>query len=51
MNRDFAEMLNALSAENVGFLVVGVYSVAGHGVPPATKASAILMCASCDGAG
>ena len=36
MNRDFAEMLNALSAENVEFLVVGAYAVAGHGIPRAT---------------
>ena len=36
MNHDFAEMLNALSAENVEFLVVGAYAVAGHGVPRAT---------------
>ena len=36
MNRDFAEMLNALSAENVEFPVVGAYAVAGHGVPRAT---------------
>ena len=36
MNRDFAEMLNALSAERVEFLVVGAYAVAGHGLPRAT---------------
>jgi hypothetical protein len=36
MNRDFAEMLNALSAEGVEFLVVGAYAVAGHGLPRAT---------------
>jgi hypothetical protein len=36
MNRDFAEMLNALSAESVEFLVVGAYAVAGHGLPRAT---------------
>ena len=36
MNRDFAEMLNALSAEHVEFLVVGAYAVAGHGLPRAT---------------
>lgn len=51
MNRDFAEMLNALSAENVEFLVVGAYAVAGHGVPRATKDFAISTCASCDEAG
>lgn len=36
MNRDFAEMLNALSAEALEFLVVGAYAVAGHGIPRAT---------------
>jgi hypothetical protein len=36
MNRDFAEMLNALSAEGVEFLVVGAYAVASHGLPRAT---------------
>lgn len=36
MNQDFAEMLNALSAEGVEFLVVGAYAVAGYGLPRAT---------------
>ena len=36
MNRDFAEMLKALAAESVEFLVVGAYAVAGHGIPRAT---------------
>ena len=36
MNRDFAEMLKALGAEGVEFLVVGAYAVAGHGIPRAT---------------
>ena len=36
MNPDFAEMLKALAAENVDFLVVGAYAVAGHGIPRAT---------------
>ena len=36
MNRDFAEMLSALAAESVEFLVVGAYAVAGHGIPRAT---------------
>ena len=36
MNRDFAEMLNALSAEAAEVLVVGAYAVAGHGLPRAT---------------
>ena len=36
MNRDFAEMLRALAAEGVEYLVVGAYAVAGHGIPRAT---------------
>lgn len=36
MNRDFAEMLNALSDEGVEYLVVGAYAVAAHGLPRAT---------------
>ncbi len=36
MNRDFAEMLDALSAEAAEFLVVGAYAVAAHGAPRAT---------------
>ena len=36
LNRDFAEMLAALSAERVEFLVVGAYAMAAHGLPRAT---------------
>jgi hypothetical protein len=36
MNRDFAEMLSALSAAGVEFLIVGVHAVAVHGRPRAT---------------
>jgi hypothetical protein len=36
MNRDFAEMLSALSAAGVEFLVVGAHAVAAHGHPRAT---------------
>lgn len=36
MNRDFAEMLKALSDEGVEYLVVGAYAVAAHGIPRAT---------------
>jgi hypothetical protein len=36
MNRDFAEMLSALSAEGVEYLVVGAYALAAHGLPRAT---------------
>lgn len=36
MNRDFDEMLAALSAAGADFLVVGAYAVAVHGRPRAT---------------
>ncbi|MGD0483163.1 MAG: hypothetical protein ABSB58_00765 [Gemmatimonadales bacterium] len=36
MNRDFVEMLAALSAAGVEFLVVGAYALAVHGRPRAT---------------
>jgi hypothetical protein len=36
LNRDFAEMLAALSAAGVELLVVGAYAMAAHGWPRAT---------------
>jgi hypothetical protein len=36
MNRDFAEMLSALSAAGAEFLIVGAHAVAVHGRPRAT---------------
>jgi hypothetical protein len=36
MNRDFVEMLSALSAAEADFLIVGAYAVAAHGSPRAT---------------
>lgn len=36
MNRDFAEMLSALSAERAEYLVVGAHAMASHGYPRAT---------------
>jgi len=36
MNRDFVEMLAALSAAGVEFLIVGAYAMAAHGLPRAT---------------
>ena len=36
MNRDFVEMLAALSAAGADFLVVGAYALAAHGRPRAT---------------
>jgi hypothetical protein len=37
VNRDFAEMLSALNAEGVEYLVVGGWALAAHGYPRATK--------------
>jgi hypothetical protein len=36
MNSDFSDMLSALSAEGVEYLLVGAYALAVHGVPRAT---------------
>jgi len=36
MNRDFVEMLSALSAARAEYLVVGAHAMAAHGVPRAT---------------
>lgn len=36
MNRDFAEMLSALSEAGVEFLIVGAHALAAHGAPRAT---------------
>jgi hypothetical protein len=36
LNRDFQDMLSALSEENVEFLLVGAYAMAAHGYPRAT---------------
>lgn len=36
MNRDFVEMLSALSAAGAEYLVVGAHAVAAHGRPRAT---------------
>src|SRR5712692_9428047 len=36
MNRDFAEMLDALSAAEAEFLIVGAHALAAHGRPRAT---------------
>jgi hypothetical protein len=46
MSRDFAEMLAALSAAGVEFLVVGAYALAAHGLPRATGAIDIWVRAS-----
>jgi hypothetical protein len=36
MNPDFADILSALSAAGVEFLIVGAHALAAHGVPRAT---------------
>lgn len=36
LNQDYREMLSVLSDNNVRFLVVGAYAMAGHGYPRAT---------------
>ena len=36
LNEDFSEMLSALSAESVEYLLVGAYALAAHGLPRAT---------------
>lgn len=36
LNRDYVEMLGALSAAGAEFLVVGAHALAAHGVPRAT---------------
>jgi hypothetical protein len=36
MNRDFSDILSALSAEGAEYLLVGAYALAAHGVPRAT---------------
>jgi hypothetical protein len=36
MNRDFVEMLSALDAARVEFLIVGAHALAAHGIPRAT---------------
>jgi len=36
MNRDFSDILSALCAAGVEFIVVGAYAMAAHGLPRAT---------------
>jgi hypothetical protein len=51
MNRDFAEMLSALSAAGAEFLVVGAHAVAAHGHPRATGDLDIWVRATPENAG
>ena len=43
MNRDFAEMLSALSEAGAEFLIVGAHALAAHGVPRATGDLAVWV--------
>ena len=36
LNRDYNDILSALSAEGAEFLIVGAYALAAHGIPRAT---------------
>jgi predicted nucleotidyltransferase len=36
LNKDYSDMLRALSDENVKFILVGAYAIAAHGYPCAT---------------
>jgi predicted nucleotidyltransferase len=50
LNKDYKEMLQCLSEENVKFLLVGAYAVAAYGYPRATKDIDILVRAAPDNA-
>jgi hypothetical protein len=51
VNRDFAEMLSALSAAGVEFIVVGAHALAAHGVPRATGDIDIFVNPTAENAG
>lgn len=46
LNRDYAEMLSALSELGCEFVVVGAYALAAHGIPRATGDIDILIAPS-----
>ena len=50
MNRDFVEMLSALTETGAEFLVVGAHALAAHGVPRATGDLDIWVKGSADNA-
>lgn len=50
MNPDFRDMLSALCAEGVEFLIVGGYAMAAHGLPRATGDIDIWVRPSADNA-
>lgn len=50
MNRDFVEMLSALSAADADFLLVGAHALSVHGVPRATGDMDLWVRATADNA-
>jgi len=46
LNKDYKDMLQSLSEENVKFLLVGAYALAVHGFPRATKDIDVFVWAS-----
>ena len=50
MNRDFVEMLSALSAADADFLLVGAHALSVHGVPRATGDMELWVRATADNA-
>jgi predicted nucleotidyltransferase len=51
LNRDFRDMLSALSDEHAEFLLVGAYALAVHGLPRATGDLDLWIRSSADNAG
>jgi len=50
VNRDFVEMLSALSEARAEFLIVGAHALAAHGIPRATGGLDIWVNATSDNA-
>lgn len=48
LNEDYRDMLHALSAEKVRFLLVGAYAMAAHGYPRATMDIDVWVMPSAD---
>lgn len=51
LNEDYSDMLRALSAEGVRYLLVGAYALAAHGYPRATMDIDIWIMPSIEGLG
>jgi hypothetical protein len=43
LNEDYKDMLHALSAEKVKFLLIGAYALAAHGYPRATMDTDLII--------